>query len=140
MWHDFFAISNGLAGVHKNAKICLYCIRHGDSSFLGNFLWFFTCRVNDYFYQNMTFHRFSKNAYFSKFNKNSVFIKMMKNDSSWNLTFNGNYTFTKNVISLNFVKVLFSWKVQDWCILKCNIINIFLLLLNRVFHVYNNYR
>ena len=27
--YDFFAITNVLTGAPKNAKICLYCIRHG---------------------------------------------------------------------------------------------------------------
>ena len=85
-------------GVHKNAKICLYCIRHGNPLFLGNFLWFFTCGAKRHFYQKCGF---------PKFRKNHIFIKMMKTDVPWNFTIAANYDFSKNVILLTFVKYHF---------------------------------
>ena len=36
----FLVLSNVLIGVHENAKICLYCIEHADTSFFDDFFLF----------------------------------------------------------------------------------------------------
>ena len=76
--YDFFVISNVLTGAPKNAKICLYCIRHGKPLFLGSFLRFVTCVVNWCFYQKCQFLSLFKIGNFLKFDKPVIFIKMMK--------------------------------------------------------------
>ena len=105
--YDFFTISNVLTGAPKNAKICLYCIRHGKPLFLGNFLWFFTCVIKLILLLKTSIFIIYINAGFSKFSKNSIFVKMTKSDISRNFTFTENYDFSKNVISLDFVKHYF---------------------------------
>ena len=108
MRHDFFAISNGLAGVHKNVKICLYCIRHGNSSFLDNFLWFYRCGAKLPLLSKSPFFTILQKWGFPEFNKNNIFPKIVKNGVPWNFTFSEKYDFSKNVIFINVVKYHFS--------------------------------
>ena len=93
--YDFFAISNGLTGAPKNAKICLCCIWHGKPLFLGNFFVIFHVGVKWMPLSKMWVFHSLTNRVFSKFSKNIISIKTIKSDQSWNFIFGGNYNFSK---------------------------------------------
>ena len=81
--YDFFVTSNVLTGAPKNVKICLYCIWHGNYSFLGNFFAIFHVEVKRYlFTKNDNFSHFPENDNFHKFSKNVIFVKMEKSGVS----------------------------------------------------------